>query len=133
MSNLKIDSVSFKQIPAFLTANKTKSFQQNAESDTGIEFVDCTDLYTGREIKKIKESTKTVPSYMYLSEFEISYAPKEKILRVHNKTLTNDTLMIYSDGSAEHTGSLRTERVGETGEFINIIEEAQKRYEASKK
>ena len=57
------------------------------------------------------------------------YLPKKNALIINNKSLTNDTLEIYSNGSAKHVGSWHNKKVAEEGTFSDVIEDAQKRYE----
>ena len=49
-------------------------------------------------------------------------------LVINNTSRTNDTTVIFEDGSAMHIGSSHQNQTAEKGECNGVVEEAKKRY-----
>ena len=95
------------------------------------EYIDCTDLYSQKEIKSIIKKLGTestdIPSALYTPRYTVAYYRNSGALVIDNKARTNDTIEILKDGSVRHVGSWHNKEVAPAGSHTDIVEDALSR------
>ena len=111
-------------VPAYNTAAQSKI------QPAGI--VDLTEKYTNKEIDAILKRVGTDNKLGYPCQYSVEYLPQVEAMVINNKNMTNDTTEIYKDGRAVHCGSWHNKEVAPKGTFVDIVEDAKKRFEEIK-
>ena len=102
------------------------------------EKLDCNSLFSDKEIENILKKAgrpKTPPCafftiYKDKPEFDVYLYNGNLVL--NNKNWTNDTTVIFEDGSATHSGSFHSVEIAPKGKCKGIVEDAQNRYSSKK-
>lgn len=94
--------------------------------------VDLTEKYTNKEIENILKRVGTDNKSGYPCQYSLEYLPQTQAVVINNKNMTNDTTEIYQDGRAVHCGSWHNKEVAPKGTFVDIVEDAKKRFEEIK-
>ncbi len=98
------------------------------------ETYNCTSLFSDDEIADIlkKAGRPKKPPFIFTAfknepKFDVYLYNNDRLI-INNKNWTNDTTVIYQDGSAKHIGSEHEIQTAKKGKCAGIIEEAIKRY-----
>lgn len=95
------------------------------------DIINCTDLYSQKEIKKILKRVGTeaanLPLSVYAPRYTVQYYSKSDSLVINNVTRTNDTTEILSDGSVRSVGSWHNKEVAPAGSCNDILIDAKNR------
>ncbi len=98
------------------------------------ESYNCNSLFSDKEIAEIlkKAGRPKRPPFIYTAfknepKFDVYIYNNDRLV-INNKNCTNDTTVIFEDGSAKHIGSEHEIQTAQKGKCAGIVEEAKKRY-----
>ena len=108
----------------------TSSSPHKTPIDSGV--INCTDLYSQKEIKDIlkkigTQAPKLPKDVFFVPRYSVEYYSNSDTLVINNLAMTNDTTEILSDGSVRHVGSWHNKEVAPAGSFNELLSDAKRR------